>query len=327
MEDTPKTLLISREDPCGCGSGIPIKDCCLVGDQLKVKHRELEMLYSSTGKLVQKCYFSDHPSSVRRNTCGGKLSGEHIISEAILKQFSTAGRIGFSGTNFKGEKYSFEKGIYTDNKNLKSKCLCEKHNLALSPLDKEASRFFKAFGEIHESFEKGIFAQKIYLFSGFDIERWFLKTLMALYFSRKSNISPEQYSLPSYILNFFDSPFYPPYGLYVKVKDKKGYGLPSKLMPTAHPALITCGDLVCGISVVFRDFDMKLMIAGTGLEFDHLHLKSTHVFRPRFINFFRDEDVFGIGFAWTNLGENGGQSMWLSRGTKATPPCLIESPE
>jgi hypothetical protein len=56
-------------------------------------------------------------------------------------------------------------------------CLCTAHNTALSPLDAEAGRFYRA---LEDCLHGRVSPRHRFLFSGHDIERWLLKTLLGL---------------------------------------------------------------------------------------------------------------------------------------------------
>ncbi|WP_457103096.1 hypothetical protein [Mesorhizobium sp. URHB0026] len=72
---------------------------------------------------------------------------------------------------------------------LTAKCLCQKHNSALSPLDNAALRFFTV---LKSGLDKGPSTNLIV--SGHDVERWLLKTVKALATSK--NLAKDRKRLP-----------------------------------------------------------------------------------------------------------------------------------
>lgn len=59
---------------------------------------------------------------------------------------------------------------------LVAKCLCTAHNGALSPLDAAAGKFFTAIA----ASDRAQGTSLRWLFNGHDLERWFLKTMLAM---------------------------------------------------------------------------------------------------------------------------------------------------
>jgi hypothetical protein len=105
-------------------------------------------------------------------SCDGGISGEHLISESLIRLLAGDGQFTIGGTPWLPDGASRAVGP----KSLTANCLCERHNGALSPLD-EAARYL--FGALKSCLEKAPDAS-YYLVSGHDLERWLLKTLKAL---------------------------------------------------------------------------------------------------------------------------------------------------
>ena len=77
--------------------------------------------------------------------------------------------------------------------------LCARHNAALSPLDAIAVRLFQAFDEGGAA---GSGQQLLYLFSGHDIERWLLKILCGIAYSKNLTLETEaDISIPKHWLD------------------------------------------------------------------------------------------------------------------------------
>lgn len=108
--------------------------------------------------------------------CGNKLTGEHLISKSILPNKKIKVQ-GFSWCKDEPK----EIGIAS----LVSNFLCDQHNRALSPYDKEISNFVssvESFVREEKKFSKYGFSLKkipvIFNINGVHLEKWFVKTLI-----------------------------------------------------------------------------------------------------------------------------------------------------
>ncbi|MCG2665312.1 hypothetical protein ACFPFP_00015 [Bradyrhizobium sp. GCM10023182] len=104
--------------------------------------------------------------------CEGPISGEHLISESVIKVLRGEGDFTVSGLPW--QEADEEKRLAPAN--LTANCLCRRHNSALTPLDSAAGLFFSSLRDCMEMED----APTPFLFSGHDIERWLLKTLKAM---------------------------------------------------------------------------------------------------------------------------------------------------
>jgi hypothetical protein len=109
-------------------------------------------------------------------SCDGVLSGEHLVTEAVMQLLAGDGDFTIGGTPWlaPGEFRS------VGPKSLTAKCLCRRHNSALHLLDDAALFLFKALRQV---FEDDINPAQAVV-SGHDVERWLLKTLKAMAVSR-----------------------------------------------------------------------------------------------------------------------------------------------
>ena len=295
------TLIVPPESPCGCGSGRAFGDCCLRDGKVALSPKDINPPPPSTGQRVRKCLFA------WTNNCGGGISGEHLISAAVLRQIST-NKITITGTGF-------SRSVAINSDSLKVNRLCRRHNTSLGPLDTQAGRLFRAVQSAEGTLASGVAPhQRLYLFEGFDIERWLLKTLLAAYHARVSNVGPGTHMLPDYTMRLFESQLAPPFGLYVPARTSDGEQSKMTIVREASLHLITEGNLVAGIAVSLSGLELKLMIAG---QADALQgFRSQHVFRPKFFNFYQGGEVVSIATAWTQ-GSN--RIVWLSRGDPSAP--------
>jgi hypothetical protein len=140
--------------------------CCLKGSHWHKPPAVVTLHTPCTGKSVEKCYMSE------LRACHGGISGEHLISESVIRLLAGDGQFTIGGTPWLPEGESKAVGP----KSLTANCLCERHNGALSPLD-EAARYL--FAALKSCLEKAPDASN-YIASGHDLERWLLKTLKAL---------------------------------------------------------------------------------------------------------------------------------------------------
>ncbi|MBI4818894.1 MAG: SEC-C domain-containing protein [Deltaproteobacteria bacterium] len=167
-----------RNDPCPCGANRKAKKCCGSGGRWeKPPLGSLLTAATASSSAVDRCY------AAPLGGCTGSLSREHYFSKNLLQSLTNAGVVEPRGL-FSGPNDPKKIGINS----LTAKILCEGHNSVLSPLDMVGGRFFEVFHRIHatpwsprsESFE---------LFSGHDVERWMLKTMLGF---AKSGIAPDQ---------------------------------------------------------------------------------------------------------------------------------------
>jgi hypothetical protein len=254
-----------------------------------------------TKQSIRKCLFA------WTNNCGEGISGDHIISAAVLRRITTD-KITITGTGF-------SRSVSIDSSSLKVKRLCRRHNTALGPLDAQAGRLFHAVQSTEDALASGVEpGQRLYLFDGFDIERWLLKTLLAAYYGRVSNIAPGTHELPQHTMKLFEHSLAPPFGLYLPVRTSGGGQYEMTLKRAASLHLITEGTLVAGIAVSLAGLELKLMIAGHPMSLQSFGPQ--HVFRPKFINFFQGKKVITIALAWMQGTD---AVVWLSRGDPYAP--------
>lgn len=115
-----------------------------------------------------------HPKCFARRlgNCGQQISREHYLSSAVLSQLEKDG-----GVFSKGAKFA-PLGKRLPLSALVANILCREHNSDLSALDSVAA---KLFAECNESVTQ-LLSDKaaegsVLLLNGYDVERWFLKTL------------------------------------------------------------------------------------------------------------------------------------------------------
>lgn len=289
------TLVYPPELPCGCGSGREFGKCCLKDGQIKLDPKPLNPPKPQTAYQNKKCILN------WTSDCCSSISGDHIISKSVLRVI-TKTKVTISSSNF-----SREHSIESDA--LKTKKLCRRHNSSLSPIDSEAARFFKAFAATHDALLKNSTSQKLHFFHGIDVERWMLKTMLMTYFAKLSNVTPEQYKLPVYVLKLFHCDLNEPFGLYVPTSTKPNGRDFFTTENATSVSILTDGDLVSGVTISLGGLCLTLVISGREEQFRQL--AANYAYRPKNLLFFKGSDVYAIQMAFPN-GQ--GKNIWFSHG-------------
>jgi hypothetical protein len=154
---------------CICRSGKAGGLCCFDGRRFWRAPSIVQLTKSENTLSIEGCYLN------KTNSCRGKISNEHLISEVVLKVIQ-AKQLTASGLPWQHES-PMNIGLNT----LVANCHCEFHNNALSPVDTAAGQFFKAL-QLADTSQSGQGFQ--ILLCGHDIERWLLKTLLNFAYSK-----------------------------------------------------------------------------------------------------------------------------------------------
>lgn len=161
-----------RDDPCPCGRNERYVACCLGNDGLPLA-RPIKLLSNSprTKKSITRCFLSF------TEDCGNRISNEHYISQAILKEFDT---IRVSGMIWQNGDESSEVGLNS----LTVRALCERHNSALSMLDKIGTHAFISIRNAVNHAKKNSLSRSTnyFLIDGAGLELWALKTLAGAHY-------------------------------------------------------------------------------------------------------------------------------------------------
>ena len=183
-------------EPCLCGSSKQARDCCYNGRKWHKPAASLGLTAMPKKSVVKKCYMKDLRS------CGGGLSGEHLISKSVILVLKEDGDFSVSGLPWLPAGEAKVLGL----NNFTANCLCADHNSALSPLDDSARIFFDS---LKNCLGRSVFSKR-YLISGHDIERWLLKTVKA--FAVSGNLARGQqrlsgaFSSDIQVLRMLDNP-------------------------------------------------------------------------------------------------------------------------
>src|SRR5271157_6041085 len=154
-------------DKCLCGSGRILLECCLK-DCRPPRNR------ARTGRSNRRCY------AAPLCDCSPTISREHYITEGVLKLIGDP--ITIKGFPWQGEEMTLP------TKDLTSKILCQRHNPALSELDKVGIRFFEKLraARVENPLSHTVASSHIYLFRGEMVELWMLKVLYGLIVSKNA---------------------------------------------------------------------------------------------------------------------------------------------
>ena len=265
---------ISPHSSCPCGSGNPACACCLTVCGFKKLAALTSPPPPATGNTLPACYAAPLVD------CSLKLSREHFVSESLLNELNRDDDLRVSGLRWQQEG---QQKVLSPNA-LASKILCDRHNSALSSLDAIAVRLFGAFNEEGAS---GSGRQLLYLFSGADLERWLLKILCGLVYSRSLAIeNATEVAIPKQWLEilFGNADFLEGQGLYVCTVPGHRFEGPYGLMLQAiagSGGVSGLGLWVCGYELILsmsgfpsRSFDGRtvayrpLELHTTGPEFE-----------------------------------------------------------
>lgn len=149
---------------CVCGSTLAAGFCCFANDQWAKKPTTLVLKSVSAFGSQSQCYLKE------TNSCEGGISREHYLSKSILELMTDKNVIGLTGLRWLQPGETKELGVNS----LVSNCLCKGHNQSLSSLDSAALKFFSALKDVAINPTP----DPLFLCSGHDLERWFLKFLL-----------------------------------------------------------------------------------------------------------------------------------------------------
>lgn len=188
--------------PCPCGLNKPARLCCFTGKDWYKRPAVLGLKGLPQASGIAKCYMKELGS------CVGPISGEHLISESVIRVLMADGDFSISGLPWLEDG---EQKILPPQA-LRANYLCTKHNSALHPLDDAAKFFFASLKSYLESDTTSRHA----LVSGHDIERWLLKTAKVLAVSKNLAQGRESlsgaFSRDTEILDMLDDPRHWPEG-------------------------------------------------------------------------------------------------------------------
>ena len=168
---------LSPDNPCPCGSGRSLSDCCLSpGGHLRKRPPTLRPPPPQTSHAQLGCYLAG------TTDCSADLSREHYISKSVLQAIGNT--VAASGVPWLPDGQEKEIGINS----LTARILCSRHNSALSLLDSAAGAFFEKLQEIEVDLQQKSLSRKhsFVLMSGEALELWMLKLACGLFYSKNA---------------------------------------------------------------------------------------------------------------------------------------------
>ena len=161
----------------------------------------------------QKCYAKS------TKNCSTKISGEHIISDNILRVFEHNKTVKLTGLPWI-EKHTFN---LLSRKSLVANILCGQHNGELSPFDNEVGKLIRCIKDFDNDFNNPTPTTEKQKFKGEYIEKWMLKTICGFIASNQiseNNIKNSVKLKEIYIDILFNNKKFPKdWGLYFKIPD------------------------------------------------------------------------------------------------------------
>ncbi len=287
------TLVVPEDEPCGCESGKTFGECHLVNGNVIIHPQPFVMPRITTNNRHRRCYLNSTWD------CGHKITGEHILSKTLIKKIATKSFDIRQGDNVR--TYGIDSQKFT------VKRLCDRHNRAFHRIDHEAGRFMGAVQRINSDIKNISAGQlRLYFFNLFDLERWLLKSLINVYYSRLS-VDPQHFHLPDNLIRFFFEGFRKPNGLYMEVRSPGVDRLTITVKPEAGFNLMLEGNTVTGFIFSFGGISLKLIIGG--FQCTTPSFVNAHIYRPKTINFFRETEVFSIAMPSEDINA---ADVWLA---------------
>jgi hypothetical protein len=282
--------------PCVCGSGKTLAKCHKKTVGLFIQPKSIMPTFSHTGKSHPKCLLA------YTQNCDEKISGEHMISASILRQLSK-GKILLEGKDLRRE-------FAINSDAIKTNIYCRRHNTSLGPLDSEAGRLLRSILDIDKSLVTSeLNPQKAHYFSGHDIERWLLKTMIACFHGRISKVTKDTHILEAELIKRLDDLDWPDlHGFYVKTTEN-GELLEMPLESRVEISLVTKHNMVSGINFTIAGLQLMLIVSGSSTEIEAF--TQDFSYRPSQLVFYKGNKVRVMGFQWTNY--NGDQAIEIAK--------------
>jgi hypothetical protein len=288
------------DDPCPCGSGIAIRNCCFQPSEawLRVKVPNLRPPAPRTGVFNPQCYLA------ASRDCSLKKSGEHYISASVIK--ALGGQFTISG--FPWQEIGEERAVGINS--LRSNVLCKRHNEALSPIDAAAERFFRILQSIMEDIFRAsgeLEGTVWYLVSGEMLELWLTKTLFGLYpkiaAKNRARLSLTQSISEKKLRNVLKrGGLLPPDGLYAQRATGQGVEFFPKL---SFSALSVFNQEVVGLNWKVFSFAFDFLFDSSNVNMELF--KKDYVYRPSVLRIKRGQRCHAILMTWPKLAYGDGE--------------------
>lgn len=284
------------DENCPCGSGREFQFCCEVAGRLPfVDVMKTQPVGPRTGFSHPGCYLGS------TSNCSEKISKEHFISEAILKQF--AGGLLVSGLPWHDQGESRK---YSTN-SLVSRVLCSRHNNSLAPLDSAASHFFAQMRLAMQHVTKKSMLRRsaFFLASGNGLEAWGVKTLLGLFHSRIASTNG-QCLADSFTLNeplatkVLEGAQLPkPLGMFVSFHQTSRVTDAISVAPLTDPSSHKLVGLM--VEMIGVMFEFLIDTQGANPKF----FEELHFYRPNIIDLEGPRRTSRVFLSWPSVGESG----------------------
>lgn len=281
------TLPWKPDEPCPCGSGAPLKDCCLGPDGVpRINVPNLVPTGPLTGHGNESCYLKTTLN------CSTKTSKEHYISRSVLQQLGEPLR--WTGLPWEKPGVEIDYGLNS----LSSHILCDRHNSALSPLDQLASNAFRSIrGSSDELNVRSISRRKKwFLVSGEALELWAFKTICGLFYASVAAQNKQSLN-KAYSIDV---------SRFEKAVRQRSVDAGCGLYVTPHtgerkplvyaPLSVEQEKRVIGVRIGLAALEFDIILDPTGVNFDYL--KRNFLYRPWFINLFSQQRTHTIVLSW-----------------------------
>ena len=278
------TWTVSGRQPCPCGSTKLYGDCHKGTDAWPISTAKPPITPSpTTGYAHPKCYMAS------TYDCCDKISKEHWLSQAVLRQIGELTVIGLP----QSRKSPVTVGLNS----LAAKVLCSRHNAALSELDTSAGYAFAnlnaALGHLLNP-QQNRRLERNFLVDGFAIELWSLKALLGAHHGgilAASGVPTRDaltFDMPAAVSTLTTGQFRSGTGLYYI----------SQWNRSAAAAIATLSDQakLVGGHFVLAQFSYHLAI-----DCPPEDPYTTKRLRPRAIRVHHEEFVSNIVFAWDEM--------------------------
>jgi len=227
---------------CPCGSELISNVCCLTNKGFRKEPNSTIPPGPQTGNSIASCYANS------LSNCGTKISREHYVSKNLLEYMNNTENLKVEGLS-----WAKDKSTTISPNALASKVLCDRHNSALTNLDSISLRIFQSLDEDNVT---GSGHTLLYLFNGYDIERWLLKILCGVVKAESTRLQEEiDISIQDYWLKilFAGERFPDNQGLYIcksighKFEGQRGLGM---RLIVGSGKLAGIGLYVCGYELI-----------------------------------------------------------------------------
>lgn len=227
---------------------------------------------------VDKCYAKSLKS------CEGPISREHFVSNNILQILETIQPEGIPWLSHREEHL-----VPND---LTIKCLCQKHNSYLSPMDSVAGGVFKSILDMSsgEDFTKVIVNGRLF-------ERWFLKLFFGMISSKQIKYDEKLVTMgdidPEWIeILFLNKKFPKGTGLFLVMKPGDQVTVDKKVKITT----LFYEKAIQGLKIDFAGFIFYFSLLPKDIAFKKDHPHSAYIMHnPRHIK----KDNYEIKFIWS----------------------------